>query len=533
MATLGGRRTLTLAAMIFAVAMPYIDQTIVALAVPDLQRDLGLSATGTQWIVNAYLLSLSALFLLGGKLADIAGRRRMVVIGVVVFATASLLCGLTPEGDLAEAWIITFRVIQGAGAALMIPASFAIVVGAFDVSTRGRALAAFFGITGSLTALGPLAGGYLTEWTWRSIFWVNVPFAIAALALTAVAKPDDRRTPAPLDRIGALLAAAGMGLTVLGLQQSSAWGWSNPATIACIAAGAAVLAAFVRHERRPATPLVDMRMFRSRGFAAANGVLFLTMMVFLPVFFFASVYAQVALGEDASAAALYLVIFFGAFAAASQLGGTIYDHHGVRVAVLPGCLVSATGFALWAWSLDDFSLGDEWIYIIMAAAGCGLILGPANTDALNRVAADRLGQATGINQTMRNFGASVGLAILGTVLILQTRGNVESSLTAVGLPKERADSIATALSRSGGGSAHPSFDEAAGPAGERIFAAVQDDFADATRTVFYLMAAILVATCIVSAIWLPRDRVAARARKAVQIDDTGPEPSTDPPIGVR
>jgi len=448
----------------------------------------------------------------------------MVVVGVAVFATASLLCGLTPEGDLAEAWMITFRAIQGAGAALMIPASFAIVVAAFDVGTRGRALAAFFGITGSLTALGPLAGGYLTEWTWRSIFWVNVPIAVIALVLTALAKPDDRRTPVPLDRLGALLGAAGMGLSVLGLQQSSDWGWGNPATIACIAAGVIVLAAFVRYELRAATPLVDMRMFRGRGFAAANGVLFLTMMVFLPVFFFASVYAQVALGEDASTAALFLVIFFGAFAAASQVGGNIYDRHGVRVAVLPGCLVSAAGFALWAWSLDDFSLGDEWIYIVMAAAGCGLILGPANTDALNRVAADRLGQATGINQTMRNFGASVGLAVLGTVLILQTRGNIESSLTAVGVPRERADSVAHARSRSGGGSAHPSFGDAAGPGGERIFTAVQDDFSDATRTVFFLMAAILAATCIVAAVWLPRDRVAG-AQGSAPAEPAGPLPA--------
>ncbi len=448
----------------------------------------------------------------------------MVVVGVAVFATASLLCGLTPEGDLAEAWMITFRAIQGAGAALMIPASFAIVVAAFDVGTRGRALAAFFGITGSLTALGPLAGGYLTEWTWRSIFWVNVPIAVIALVLTALAKPDDRRTPVPLDRLGALLGAAGMGLSVLGLQQSSDWGWGNPATIACIAAGVIVLAAFVRYELRAATPLVDMRMFRGRGFAAANGVLFLTMMVFLPVFFFASVYAQVALGEDASTAALFLVIFFGAFAAASQVGGNIYDRHGVRVAVLPGCLVSAAGFALWAWSLDDFSLGDEWIYIVMAAAGCGLILGPANTDALNRVAADRLGQATGINQTMRNFGASVGLAVLGTVLILQTRGNIESSLTAVGVPRERADSVAHAHSRSGGGSAHPSFGDAAGPGGERIFTAVQDDFSDATRTVFFLMAAILAATCIVAAVWLPRDRVAG-AQGSAPAEPAGPLPA--------
>ena len=232
-------RQLILAAMIFAVAMTFIDQTIVSLAIPELQKDLGLSATGTQWIINAYLLSLSALFAFGGRLADIAGHRRMVVIGVIVFAVASALCGATPTGEIAETWMITFRVIQGAGAAIMFPAALAIVVAAFPVADRGKALALFFGITGGLTAVGPFAGGYLAEWTWRSIFWVNVPVAIIALILIDLAKPDDTRRPAPIDWKGAVLIAAGMALAVLGLQQSSVWGWASPATIVCIAGGVA------------------------------------------------------------------------------------------------------------------------------------------------------------------------------------------------------------------------------------------------------------------------------------------------------
>src|SRR5688572_27367945 len=230
--------------MIFAVSMTFIDQTIVALAVPELQRDLGFSATGTQWIVNAYLLSLSALFAFGGRLADIAGHRRMVIVGVVIFAGASALCGATPTGDIAEAWMIVFRAIQGAGAAIMFPAALAIVVAAFPVSERGRAMAIFFGITGALTAVGPMAGGYLTEWTWRAIFWINVPVAIIALLLTAQAKLSDERRQAPIDWFGTALIAAGMGLAVLGLQQSSAWGWDSPVTWVCIAAGLALLVAF-------------------------------------------------------------------------------------------------------------------------------------------------------------------------------------------------------------------------------------------------------------------------------------------------
>ncbi len=203
---------LILAAMIFAVSMTFIDQTIVAIAIPTIQDDLTLSATGVQWIINGYLLSLSALFAFGGRLADIAGHRRMVVLGVVIFATASALCGATPTGSLDETWLIVFRVIQGAGAAIMFPAALAIVLGAFPVHERGKAMAIFFAIAGGLTAIGPLAGGYLVEITWRAIFWVNIPVAIIALILIWKSKPAEEKHPAPLDYTGTMLITGGMGL---------------------------------------------------------------------------------------------------------------------------------------------------------------------------------------------------------------------------------------------------------------------------------------------------------------------------------
>jgi MFS family permease len=153
-------KDLVLTAMIFAVSMTFIDQTIVSIAVPEIQKELGLSSTGVQWAVNAYLLSLAALFAFGGRLADTAGPRKMVTIGVITFAGASAPCGLTPKGSLAETWIIVFRIIQGAGGGLMFPAALAIVVQTFPLRQRGKALAAFFGIAGGLTAVGPLLGGY-------------------------------------------------------------------------------------------------------------------------------------------------------------------------------------------------------------------------------------------------------------------------------------------------------------------------------------------------------------------------------------
>src|SRR6202453_632445 len=204
--TTGGRsRNLVLAAMIFAVAMTFIDQTIVSIAAPQIQKHLGLTSTGVQWAINAYLMSLAALFAFGGRLADTVGHRAMVTLGVIVFATASALCGLTPKGGLAEAWIVAFRILQGAGGAIMFPAALAIVVQTFALRERGRALAIFFAIAGGLTAIGPLLGGYLTEWTWRAIFWVNIPVAVIALVLTALSNPMTEHRPARMDYRGLFL----------------------------------------------------------------------------------------------------------------------------------------------------------------------------------------------------------------------------------------------------------------------------------------------------------------------------------------
>jgi EmrB/QacA subfamily drug resistance transporter len=497
---------LILAAMIFAVSMTFIDQTIVAIAIPTLQKDLSLSATGVQWIINGYLLSLSALFAFGGRLADIAGHRKMVTIGVVVFAVASALCGATPTGSLAEPWIITFRIIQGAGAAIMFPAALAIVLGAFPLRERGRALAIFFAVAGGLTSIGPIAGGYLTEWTWRAIFWVNIPVAIIALILTAKAKPDNTKHPAPLDYRGTLLISGGMGLAVLGLQQSSVWGWGGAATWLCIAAGIALIGVFVLFELRVANPLLQIRIFENRAFAVDNIILFLLMIPFVPLFFFASMYAQISLGESASETGLYLLIFFAGFAVASQWGGRILDKVGARPSVVLGCAVAAVGFFLWAKHLPDLSVSSQWYYIVLAGAGVGLVLSPANTDALNRVPASRYGEATGITQTVRNFGSSLGLAVLGSIMILENKSNLEASLGAKGVPKSTADEVASCVSQ-GAESTCESIAHKAGSGAAKLFSTVPHDFALASRTVFYGMAAVMAVAFVVALIALPGGKV--------------------------
>ncbi|HEY6762551.1 MAG TPA: MFS transporter [Baekduia sp.] len=491
-------KNLILAAMVCAVAMTFIDQTIVAIAIPDIQRELSLSATGSQWVINGYLLALSALFAFGGKLGDVLGRRSMVVIGVIGFATTSALCGFTPKGAIAEPWIIAFRVLQGAAAALMFPAAVGIVVAAFPLRERGRAMAIFFGVAGGLTALGPIAGGFLTQWTWRSIFWINVPVAIAALVLIRRARPVDERHPAPIDYRGAVLVSAAMGLVVLGLQESGLWGWSSVATWGCLVAGVALMGAFVAWELRTPDPLLRLQIFRDRGFAVETTVLGLISIVFVPFFFFSSVYAQVALGESSQRAGVYILYFFIGFVVAAQIGGRILDSRGARPAVVWGAAVGAVGFFLLAGKLTDLSLSAQWPYVMLAGAGLGLMLGTASTDAVNRAPSAGYSEVTGLTQTARNFGASLGLAVLGTLLISRNHATVADALVRHGVPHSAAERAAQ------GFGATPPGGSGRSPA---IVHAVQLAFAQSTQTIFYVMAGVMAATFVVAVLWLPRGRL--------------------------
>ncbi|HWM73695.1 MAG TPA: MFS transporter, partial [Nocardioides sp.] len=308
---------LVMTAMILAVSMTFIDQTIVAIASPTLQGDLHLNASQGQWVITAYLVALAATFALGGRLADVWGRRRMLLIGIVGFAATSALCGATPDSGWAEAWLIGARAGQGVFAAVLMPAAIAIVYSSAPAAKRGRSLAMFFGMTGAFTALGPILGDYLLNYSWRAIFWVNLPVAAAAVVVALAARIPETRRPARIDWRGAVLVAAGMALSVLGFSQSATWGWDSTGTWSCLVGGALLLAVFVVVELRTAEPLVRLSIFRARGFRVDSGVLFLAMVGFVPVSYFLSMYAHISLGMDATEATHLLLMFFiGYFVAA-------------------------------------------------------------------------------------------------------------------------------------------------------------------------------------------------------------------------
>ncbi len=296
-----------------------------------------------------------------------------------------------------------------------------------------------------------------------------------------------------MDVRGAILICGGMGLAVLGFQEASTWGWTSAATLGCIFGGLALIGAFVAVELRVPNPLIEVRIFGHGGFAADNVVLFLVCACFVPLFFFASVYAQVVLGYNAGQTGLYILVVFIGFAGASQIGGRILDRRGARPAAIAGSGLAAAGFALWANHLHE-GLGSQWPWVVMAGAGIGLVLTPVSTDAVNRAPRGSYGEVTGVTQTVRYFAASLGLAVLGTVLIDTTRSNILDSLTRAGVPRTEAARVAASLSSGAGAESRP----APGTAAYRLLGTVQHDYADATRVVYLAMAGVMAAAFIIA-----------------------------------
>jgi MFS family permease len=300
----------------------------------------------------------------------------------------------------------------------MIPSATVLVLDAFPPRERGKGLAVFFIVAGLFTAIGPVAGAYLTQfWTWRAIFWINVPVALLALTEMRRVAIADTKHPAPIDVRGAVLIVAGMGLAVLGIQQSTVWGWGSIATIGSIVAGLALLGAFVAVERRADAPLIDVNaMVANRAFALDNVLTFLAFAPWLAVFFFGSVYFQVAVGQAPTEAGFSILTMFYSFFIAARIGGSWMDSHGPKMPVARGFLIATIGMIVWAQELSGLSRSDTLWGMLITGAGFGLIFSPLNADALNRLPDSIRGQGSGITQTFRNFGSAVGMAIMGTII---------------------------------------------------------------------------------------------------------------------
>src|SRR5262245_27546660 len=364
-----------------SLSMVLIDETVVSVALPTIQRDLDTAQTGLQWVVNAYLLALAAFVAVGGRLGEMYGQARVFRIGVVVFIAASAACGFAPTEEL----LIAARAVQGIGAALMIPATGAIVVNAFGVGERGRAMGIYAGVSMIFLALGPLVGGVLTEGvTWRAVFWVNLPVGLVMLALSLVTLEHDRpEARARLDWGGALTLVPALVAIVLALMQAQTWGWESPATIALLVGGAVLLVAFVLIERRVREPLIALGLFRSRNFTVDNAVLGLVQFALTGITVFGAIYVQDLLGFGPIGAGLSLLPLTVPLLLLAPRTGRLYDRVGPRVLVGAGAAVLAIGLGWTALVLDQLSYGWLVAPYILAGVGLAMIMTPASTDAMN------------------------------------------------------------------------------------------------------------------------------------------------------
>jgi EmrB/QacA subfamily drug resistance transporter len=436
--------------------MVVLDVSIVNVALPQMRHDLGLSVTGQQWVVNAYTLTFAGLLMLGGRAADLFGRRRVFMIGLAVFTFCSLLGGLAQNGT----WLILARAAQGVGGAILAPATLTILTTRFiDPVERRRALGAWSATAASGAAIGVLAGGILTDLLdWRWVLFVNVPIGIVLLAASRLALSESRLTGAvpSLDIAGALSLTAGLSILVYGIVSTDTHAWGSPETLATLGVGAALLAIFLVVEARFAShPIVPLRIFKMRSLAAGNGVAVTVGAALFGMYFFLSLYLQQVNNYSPLKAGLAflpagLATFAGALNA-SRLVAVL----GPRRQLVIGLLIAASGLAWMSTaSAHDGYFAHVFGPVLLVGVGLGLSFVPMTMAATTGVAPQEAGLASGLVNTSRQVGGAVGLAAMATVAASAARDHgpsVASALNALTSGYDEAFAIAAAVLAVGAG----------------------------------------------------------------------------------
>jgi EmrB/QacA subfamily drug resistance transporter len=433
------RRWWILAAMTGTLSLILLDQTVVSVALPTIQRELDTTQTELQWVVNAYLLSLAALVAVGGRLADMFNRVGVLIAGIVLFVGSSAACGLAQS----ETFLIAARAVQGVGAAMMLPPTGAIVINTFAPGERGKAMGVYAGISMIFLSLGPLVGGLLTDYaSWRWVFWVNLPVGAATIAMILGTRPDGRVPPGQrLDVPGLLTLVPGLAAIVLALMQSNTWGWGSPATLLLLAGGLLLLVAFVALETRVPNPLVQLRLFLTRNFRGDTLVLFCIQFALTGITVFGAIYAQDLLGFDPVQAGLALLPLTIPVLIVAPISGRLYDRIGPRGPVTVGMLLVGASLFWIAAVQHEFSF---WVLVpgyVVAGVGIALVMSPSNTDAMNAAPSELRGQASGVVQTVRQVGGTVGLAVVGTIVANVQNDRLTDFLLGIGEPANQVPKL--------------------------------------------------------------------------------------------
>jgi EmrB/QacA subfamily drug resistance transporter len=426
-------RTWILAATIIGSSMAFIDGTVVNVALPALQASFHATVVNMQWVVESYGLFLGALILVGGSLGDLFGRRLMFMLGVAIFAAASVACGLASSiGQL-----IIARSIQGVGAALLVPGSLAIISTSFDEKTRGQAIGTWSGFTAITTALGPVLGGWLIEHaSWRWVFFINVPLAAAVIVISLTHIPETRNaTAGRLDWAGALVATLGLGGLVFGFIESVNLGWRDPRVIASLIVGCVCLIAFMFVEAHVSSAMVPRTLFASPSFGGANLLtLFLYAAIGIFFFLFPLNLIQVQGYSPTAAGAAMLPLILLMFLLSRWSGGLV-ARYGRRLPLIVGPVIVALGFVLFALPLVGGSYWKTFFpALVVLGFGMAITVAPLTTVVMNSVGQDRVGAASGINNAVARVAGVLAVAVVGIMMVEAFASHLNNHLAHLSLP---------------------------------------------------------------------------------------------------
>jgi EmrB/QacA subfamily drug resistance transporter len=403
--------------------MAALDSLVVTTALGTIRTDLGLSMETLQWTVNAYNLSFAVLLLSGAALGDRFGRRSLFVTGIALFVVSSVVCALSSGADM----LIAGRALQGVGAALLMPLAMALLGATFPREERARALGILGGITGLALIGGPVIGGAIADgFAWQWIFWINVPIGVVIALLTLLRIPDSRGPAARLDIAGLVLASGAAFGLVWGLMLGNHAGWSDPEVLSALFAGVALSAAFIWWEIHAAEPMLPMRLFHTRAFAAGIGASFLFYAAMYGVLFFVAQFFQTAQGFSPFGSGLRMVPWTATLFVFAPLGGRLVAKVGERRLVVSGLLLQTLGMA---WIAMIATPGVAYALLvtpmILAGAGVSLAMPAAQAAVINAVAVTEIGKASGAFNTFRFLGGAFGIAVL--VAVFDRTGNAGSS----------------------------------------------------------------------------------------------------------
>jgi EmrB/QacA subfamily drug resistance transporter len=417
----------TLGAMCFALFMVMLDNTVVNVSLPSIQRDLHASLSSLEWTVNAYTLTFAVLMVTGGRLGDIFGRRTFFLFGVVVFGLSSIAIGLAPN----DTFLVSFRAVQGIGAAFMMPATLSIITQSFPPHQRGTAIGTWAGVSALALAIGPVVGGFLTQQvSWRAIFFINPPIAVGAVAVTLFAARNsrDETVDKTVDLAGIGAITVGLTALVLGLVEGNSWHWGSARVLGLFAVAVIALATFVRIELRVKAPMINFAFFRSRSFLGANLVGLIVSFAMFAQFFFVTLYMQNILHYSPLETGLRFLPSTVVIVVMGPLAGRLTDRVGPRPLMTIGLMIVAAAILIQSRLTIHSGYGLLLPGFMLMGAGMGLVMSPMSTAAMNAVDRTKAGAASGVLSMNRMIGSTFGVAVMGALVTTIGRSKIDSAL---------------------------------------------------------------------------------------------------------